>query len=220
MRKINRLFQYALSFPKTLYFNIRTLPFKVALKLPIFVYFDVKLGELHKGIINIDAPLRPFMIKFGVGGVDGIDSMKSQLWLQKGSVVFKGQASFAKGCSIRNNGNLSFGDNFGAGKNCFISCTDSISFGNDIMMAWGGTIRDSDGHTICYGGIPQLSSKPVSIGNHVWLAANTTILKGVTIMDNCVVAYGSLVTKTIEEEGILMGGVPAKKLRDNISWIK
>lgn len=218
MKHFIRILLYVISMPKTVYFNLRCLPFGLALKLPVYIHYNVKLGELHKGIIHIDAPIRRFMIKYGVGGVKGIDSHRSQLWLQNGSITFKGTASFAEGCSIRNNGELVFGDNFGAGKNCFISCSKQVVFGNDILMAWNGTVRDSDGHTVLYEGVPQESFKPVIIGNHVWLAAETHVLKGVRIGDNSIVAYRCLVNKAFDEEGILIGGSPAKKLKENVNW--
>ncbi len=214
-----RLLSYAWSIPKTIYFNLRCLPFSLAIKLPFYIHYNVKLGELHKGIIKIDAPIKRFMIKYGVGGVKGIDSHRSQIWLQKGRITFNGTALFAEGCSIRNNGEIVFGNNFGGGKNCFISCSKQIVFGDDILMAWNGTVRDSDGHTVLYEGVPQESFKPVIIGNHVWLAAETHVLKGVRIGDNSIVAYRSLVNKAFDEEGILIGGSPAKKLKDSVNWI-
>jgi acetyltransferase-like isoleucine patch superfamily enzyme len=176
------------------------------------------LGELHKDIIRIDAPLKRFMIKFGIGGVEGIDAKRTQLWLQKGTVTFKGKATFAQGCSIRNNGELVFGHTFSGGKNCFISCSKQIIFGNDILTGWNCAVRDSDGHTLLYDGKPQDSFSPVYIGNHVWMAAESHILKGVTIQDNSVVAYRSLVTRAFDQEGILIAGSPAKMIRDSVSW--
>lgn len=206
--------------PKTIYFNLRCFPIKIAIKLPVLISYDVLLGELHKNIVKIDGPIKPFMIKFGIGGVKGIDSNRSQLWLQKGSITFKGKATFAKGSSIRNNGELVFGNNFSAGKNGFISCTKKIVFGNDILTGWNCSVRDSDGHTILYKGEPQESFKPVFIGNHVWLAAESHILKGVKILDNSVIAYRSLVLNTFEKEGLLIGGAPAKVLKESVNWVR
>ncbi len=206
------------SLPKTIYFNFRCLPLKQALRLPIFIKYDVKLGELHPNMIKINAPVSRFMIKYGLGGVKGLSTGKSQLWLQNGTITFNGKANFAEGCSIRNNGNLMFGDNFGAGKNCFISCSDEIIFGDDILFAWNGTIRDSDGHTIFMDGMEKPSHKPVHIGNHVWIASEVKILKGITIPDGCIIALGSIVTRSFDEENILIGGYPAKKLQTNVSW--
>lgn len=39
-----------------------------------------------------------------------------------------------------------------------------------------------------------------------------------TYSKNSVVAYGALVTNTIDRENVLYGGVPAKMIKENISW--
>ena len=54
---------------------------------------------------------------------------------------------------------------------------------------------------------------PICIGEDVFIGANSTILKGVTIGDRSIVASGSVVTKSIPSDQ-LWGGNPAKKIRD------
>lgn len=54
---------------------------------------------------------------------------------------------------------------------------------------------------------------PIVIGNNVWLGANVTVLPGITIGDNAVVAAGAVVTKDIPENTIV-GGVPARVIRN------
>ena len=56
-------------------------------------------------------------------------------------------------------------------------------------------------------------AKPVTIGNDVWMGANVVVLPGVTIGDNVVIAAGAVVTKDVPSN-TLVGGVPAKKIRD------
>ena len=56
-------------------------------------------------------------------------------------------------------------------------------------------------------------SKPVRIGNDVWIGGNCTILPGVTIGNNVVVAAGAVVTKDVPDNCVV-GGVPAVKIRD------
>lgn len=53
----------------------------------------------------------------------------------------------------------------------------------------------------------------MTIGKNVWICDNVCILPGVKIGDNCIIAAGSVVTKSFEEEGLLIGGVPAKVIK-------
>jgi acetyltransferase-like isoleucine patch superfamily enzyme len=59
--------------------------------------------------------------------------------------------------------------------------------------------------------------EPIKIGNHVWIGMNSTILKGVTLGDNSIVAAGSVVTKSFPNN-VLIAGVPAKIIKENINW--
>jgi acetyltransferase-like isoleucine patch superfamily enzyme len=53
---------------------------------------------------------------------------------------------------------------------------------------------------------------PTFIGDRVWLGANVTVLKGVSIGDDAIIGAGSVVTKNIPEKAIAVG-VPAKVIR-------
>ena len=53
---------------------------------------------------------------------------------------------------------------------------------------------------------------PIVLGRNVWVGSNATILQGVTIGDNAVVAAGAVVAKDVEANTIV-GGVPARLLR-------
>lgn len=56
------------------------------------------------------------------------------------------------------------------------------------------------------------SYHPISIGKHVWIGSNATVLPGVTIGDWAVVAAGAVVTKDVPPYAVV-GGVPAKVLK-------
>ena len=58
----------------------------------------------------------------------------------------------------------------------------------------------------------------IVIGNHVWIASHCHISKNTYIADDCVVAQQSLVGKRFEQPKCLIGGIPAKLLKDNITW--
>lgn len=95
-----------------------------------------------------------------------------------------------------------------------------INIGKDCMFAYDIDLRTGDSHSI----INSLTNerinyaRNINIGNHVWVASHISILKGVHISDNSVVATRAVVTKSFEEENILIGGMPAKKIKENINW--
>lgn len=57
-----------------------------------------------------------------------------------------------------------------------------------------------------------ITTKPIIIGDDVWIGANAVILPGVTIGKHCVVAAGAVVTKNVPDNTIV-GGVPAKEIK-------
>ena len=70
--------------------------------------------------------------------------------------------------------------------------------------------------TLNHGFLPEerstLYPKSIVIGNNVWIGANATVLPGVTIGDNAIVAAGAVVTKDVAPNSIV-GGVPAKFIK-------
>lgn len=58
----------------------------------------------------------------------------------------------------------------------------------------------------------KLICKPVNVGSNVWIGEKVMILPGVTIGDNCVIGAGSVVTKNIEKNCIVVGN-PAKVIK-------
>lgn len=218
--KLKSLIHIALSLPKTIIFNFRSLPFAQAAKLPIFIDYKTKVGIVAKGVIRFSCPLSIFMISFGRGGSNGIISLKhSELWLESGCVSFSGKASFAEGCSIRNSGNLQFGKNFSCGKNTFIACTQEMTFGESVLIGWNCAFRDSNGHTVIVDGVEQNNCKTVHIGNHVWIGAESHILKGTAIGDNSIVGYGSVVSSCFADSHVLIVGHPAQIKKTKVDWV-
>lgn len=105
---------------------------------------------------------------------------------------------------------------------CNISIFDSLTIGNRVFIAEGVTIRDSDDHQLISLSERQECQKkgmtaPICIEDDVWIGMNATILKGVTIGKGAVVAAGAVVTKDVAPY-TLVAGVPAKVIREQISW--
>ena len=221
---MHKLIIYALSFPKTVWFNLKALQIRDALKLPIWVHYNTKLHNIHKNVIELEN-VKFGIIKFGFGGTYGMQPEGTgKNYIDMGDsakIVFSGKASFALGSSIRVGGNLKIGRNFSSNRNLFIACNREIIFGDNDLLGWNITIRDSDNHTVIVDGIPKQTDKAsITIGNHVWICACVDLQKGVNIPDDSIVAYRSCVTKPFYDKGILIGGYPAVKIKDGINWEK
>jgi acetyltransferase-like isoleucine patch superfamily enzyme len=222
-----RIIKYLISLPKTIIFNLKVFPLKEALKLPVLVAYNVKVSNVYKNCITINSKISRFMIKINFNdGSEGVNSSYKKSGYfdieKSGRITFNGEANFSSGISIRvDNGNLVFGSNFSCNKNCFISCNKGVTFGDNVLLGWSVNVRDSDGHTVFNLNDTKFetnTSEPVSIGNHVWIAANVNILKGVEIPDDCIVGYNSCVTKKFADKNCIIAGYPAKIVRSNVSW--
>lgn len=98
--------------------------------------------------------------------------------------------------------------------NATIDCFESITVGHGVAISSGVTIRDSDNHSINGN---TVVTAPIVIEDNVWIGLNATILKGVRIGKGSVVAAGAVVTKDVPEN-TLVGGVPARMLKQDIVW--
>ena len=94
-----------------------------------------------------------------------------------------------------------------------------ISIGKDCQFGCNIELDTADGHTI-YSTDGEILNTPkdITIGDHVWLCKNVSVLKGAKIPNNSVIAKGSIVTKQFEKENVILAGTPAKIIKTNINW--
>ena len=100
----------------------------------------------------------------------------------------------------------------------------SIIIGDDCMLSYGITMRNSDGHPIISASTNAQVNEPqnsITIGPHTWIGEGVAILKNVNIGACSIVALGSVVTKSMPACSIC-GGNPAKllKVRDDQVWAR
>ena len=95
-----------------------------------------------------------------------------------------------------------------------------ITIGEDCLFAQDVTIRSIDGHKIFNmdKSARQNKSLDIWIGNHVWLAKGCNILKGAYIGNDVVVATCAVVNKKIAKDNCIIGGIPARVLKEDIIW--
>ena len=96
----------------------------------------------------------------------------------------------------------------------------SIKVGDDCMFSYGIHIRTTDSHSIIDSKDNRINyGVDISIGNHVWVGAESMILKGCVIPDNCVIGARSMVTSSLRaDSNSMIVGSPAKVIKDNINW--
>ena len=111
-----------------------------------------------------------------------------------------------------------YGKNITLGKGVFINegcCFQDqggIEIGNNALIGQQVVIATLN-HDLAPDKRADMIPAPVKIGNNVWIGAHATILAGVTIGDNAVVAAGAVVTKDVPAN-VVVAGVPAKKIKE------
>lgn len=123
---------------------------------------------------------------------------------------------------------VNIGDRVYLGPNTNINCRNQIFIGDDVMFSWGCTLMDTNAHSLIsedrkndvvdwkkgwqFKDWSVVQSQKIMIGNKCWIGFNSIILKGVILGEGCVVASGSVVTKSFEPFSII-GGNPAKFIK-------
>ncbi len=114
----------------------------------------------------------------------------------------------------------------------YTDCGKNITVGRNVFINEGCCFQDQGGIEIGDGCLigqqvviatlnhdlnPQrrgdMFPKSVKIGKNVWVGAHSTILPGVTVGDNAVIAAGAVVTKNVPANTVV-AGVPARKVKD------
>lgn len=114
----------------------------------------------------------------------------------------------------------------------YTDCGKNITVGKNVFINSGCRFQDQGGITIGDGSLIghnvvlctlnhdfELTKRgttipsPIIIGKNVWIGANVTVVPGITIGDNAIIAAGAVVTKDVPAN-TLVGGVPAKILKN------
>jgi acetyltransferase-like isoleucine patch superfamily enzyme len=112
---------------------------------------------------------------------------------------------------------INYGKNTKIGKNVFINfdCVfldlGGITIEDNVLIAPKVSLL-TEGHPTSIEDRHSLIPKPILIKKNAWIGANATILPGVTIGENSVVAAGAVVSKDVPDN-MIVGGIPAKILK-------
>ena len=130
-----------------------------------------------------------------------------------------GTVSICRGCKVvlYEGTSLSIGGGTYINECTRIHCQNYISIGNRCAIAFEVLMMDSDLHNIITDNKIVNPMSTVIIGDHVWIGARATILKGSEIEDNSIIASSSLVTKKCLSNNIYVGNM-LRPITEFDSW--
>ena len=110
--------------------------------------------------------------------------------------------------------NIEIGENFYSNHNLIILDENSVTFGDNVLVGPNCAFYTS---THPFSAEIRMSgkkmSKPIKIGNNVWICGNVTVLPGVSIGDNSIIGAGSVVSKDIPSN-VLALGIPCRVIKN------
>lgn len=246
------------SFPTSKNYDIKLEPYikpSKAVERNYKMFQDrVNLMPIHKSIIlRIKRLLHPLKValmgRLDVGGGNNDQyyqcdpsTVKRNFNIRLDNPVSgRNYLTIGKDCIVSGNfifeshgGRITIGNHSYIGGGMYIS-RSSIEIGNNVTIAWGGTVYDHDSHSLDYldrrkdiddelddirngrnfienKDWTNVNSKPIRICDDAWIGMNVIILKGVTIGEGAVVGAGSVVTKDVPAWCVAVGN-PAKVVK-------
>jgi len=207
---------------KTIYLNFKLFPLHIAVKFPILAYNRLNISVVRGGV-SLGDSVTCGMVRLGYPGLGIVDTKFQRTFFHvHGTLDVKGKTIIgaASHLEVAKGAMMTIGRNFRVTGKSTILCTKHISFGNDCLLSWDILMMDTDWHKIIRENtdIPINPPSAIRVGNHVWIGCRNTILKGVTISDDCVIAAGSMVTCDVDIPHAIYGGSPLRVLKGNVDW--
>lgn len=206
----------------SLWFNLKYLPFKQAIKLPILLYRPTFLRLKGSVVIESD-DIRFGMIKLGLF-TSAVYPNSGITIRNDGILLFKGE------CYIGNDtyiicgkyGKIVFGDDFRITGGVKMVSECGMTFGKHTRFGWGGVAIDTNFHPLY--DIEKKKFKrafgPINIGDNNWFGMNCLIMPGVTTPEYCIFGARAIVTRGGQYESYCVhGGSPVKVLKRNVMRI-
>jgi acetyltransferase-like isoleucine patch superfamily enzyme len=137
---------------------------------------------------------------------------------RNGSLSIDGQVTIHRGTRVvvGEGAHLEMGPRSYINYNSTVACYERITIGSDCAISWDTTILDGNVHELVVAGVPKPRTRPVHIGDNVWIGTGAIIV-GASIGSGSVVGAGSVVTTDIDPAALAAGN-PARVIRKDITW--
>jgi acetyltransferase-like isoleucine patch superfamily enzyme len=163
-------------------------------------------GKLEFGSSMDDAPIYINLAKNATLLIDGdlIIGNGVQILVAKNGLLRIGG---------RENENASI---LGSGSKIYV--LKKVEIGKDFICAYNVFITDCDWHYIEYSGTPTKFQSDTIIGIHVWVAHESSLLKGTILGHGSIVGCRSVLSQKNYPENSLVAGIPARVVKSNCKW--
>lgn len=195
-----------------------------------FLHYN-SLNDIIKGEVIIPTPhcvikisKSAKLVKKGVSIIgDKIkfrgSNIETRLFVGNNAIIELGDGimiGYGSDIEVFDNASLSIGPGVCSNIGLTIICADNIEIGENTMIGRQVTIRDNNGkHYLNRPGYRD--SRPVLIGNKVWLCEQCTIMPGVKIGDGGIVGACSFVTSHVPAHSLVSGN-PSQVVDEDILW--
>ena len=219
MRKVRKIFSILRCLPQTIYFNFRYFPFKQAWKIPVILYKPKFIACKGKVVLEAEH-ITLGMIKLGFNQAHAYPHSGIVWENNGGTIVFKGKALIGNNSSlcVGPNAQVTFGDNFNATTTFKLVCWNKIVFDYNVRFGWDNLVLDTSFHRLKYldGGYASKGYGTINIAHDAWVATKCIILANTETQPYTVVATNSLLQKKYNSSFVLLGGSPAKIIKEGI----
>lgn len=205
---------------KTLYFNFKKFPFLIATKLPIIFYGKVKFHDIS-GQIIFNTPIKRGMIGFGQYFELPKKAKGIAEFTLKGKLVFNGEMHMGKDVFfyVGDNAYCELGYMSCLGSDVKLICTTKIILGDWTGIGYESQLIDTNSHPMKNSETGELYplNGPIVLGTHNAFSNRISIMPNTKTPDFCVIASNTVCNTDYSQWGsnILIGGVPAKLLKNN-----
>jgi len=142
------------------------------------------------------------------------------------SLIIEEGCKIGKRCSFwleGNNCRIVIGKGTTMTQHCHLNAQEyntSIIVGEDCMFSNTIIIRTSDSHPIYNTEGERINkAKDIIIGNHVWIAPSSTIMKGAVIEDGSIIGSHTMINKTIPHNSLAVG-MPGRVVKEGVRWTR
>jgi acetyltransferase-like isoleucine patch superfamily enzyme len=202
------------------------LPFRQAIRLPIYLYGRIKFNCLG-GKVNIKAPVQKGMIKIGYRWIDlwPTSFLPTQLNIS-GSLIFNGSCIISGGVALiiqSKTATCEIGNCCVIGGGSTIKSLDTLQIGDYTRITGNCIVMNSNMHYVknIESGLIQKTWGPIKIGKRCWINQGTTITKGCVLPDYSITARSSFLNKDYSKYGtnLFLTGSPAKVKNSSVQRI-